>query len=426
MGPAFFPLDEELGLLPGELTPLLHEWVVRLATWATFAPAARMVGEWSGAQVSEPTVRRLTEAAGAAWVAVQTAEVARLEREAPEPPAGPAVLQLSVDGAMVPVVGGKWTEVKTLALGEVQPGVDEQGRPVGRAVALSYFSRRAEAEQFSRLALGEIWRRGVPTAGVVCAVVDGAVWQQGFIDDHRPDAVRILDFPHAVEHLGKVADVVWGASSAVGAAWLGQRKREWCEQGPEPVLQALRELGTPEAATPPEREPLSTPAAAVRDEVLGYLEPRREQTRYAEFRGQGYPIGSGCVESANKLVVEARLKGSGMHWALDHINPLVALRTVVCNDRWAAAWPPLASQLRRAAGATQARRQTRQLARRMAGPGVQPPVASTPTAPSPTPHPAPARSEPPKVINGRPTAEHPWKRSFLTRSRTSSASLAKL
>ena len=27
------------------------------------------------------------------------------------------------------------------------------------------------------------------------------------------------------------------------------------------------------------------------------------------------PIGSGTVESANTLVVEARLKGAGMHWA---------------------------------------------------------------------------------------------------------------
>jgi hypothetical protein len=42
---------------------------------------------------------------------------------------------------------------------------------------------------------------------------------------------------------------------------------------------------------------------------LEYLEKRREQIKYAEFQGMGYPIGSGAVESANKL--GARLKGSG-------------------------------------------------------------------------------------------------------------------
>jgi hypothetical protein len=49
--------------------------------------------------VTEPTVRRTTEGAGAAYVAVQTAEVEQLERTLPPAPAGPAVQRLSVDGA---------------------------------------------------------------------------------------------------------------------------------------------------------------------------------------------------------------------------------------------------------------------------------------------------------------------------------------
>jgi hypothetical protein len=35
------------------------------------------------------------------------------------------------------------------------------------------------------------------------------------------------------------------------------------------------------------------------------------------------------VESATKLVVEARLKGAGMHWAEAHGNPLLALRKAI-------------------------------------------------------------------------------------------------
>jgi hypothetical protein len=34
--------------------------------------------------------------------------------------------------------------------------------------------------------------------------------------------------------------------------------------------------------------------------------------RYASFRAQGSPIGSGSVESANKLVVQSRMKQAGM------------------------------------------------------------------------------------------------------------------
>lgn len=39
------------------------------------------------------------------------------------------------------------------------------------------------------------------------------------------------------------------------------------------------------------------------------------------------------VESGNKPVVEARLKGVGMHWRRENLNPLLGLRNIVWNDR---------------------------------------------------------------------------------------------
>ena len=62
------------------------------------------------------------------------------------------------------------------------------------------------------------------------------------------------------------------------------------------------------------------------------------------------------VESANKVVVESRLKGAGMHWARPHVNPLVALRTIACSDRWAEAWPQIAQQVRHQAWQRRLRR----------------------------------------------------------------------
>jgi len=44
------------------------------------------------------------------------------------------------------------------------------------------------------------------------------------------------------------------------------------------------------------------------------------------------------VESANKLVVEARLKGAGMHWGRQHVNPMLVLGNAVCNQRWPETW----------------------------------------------------------------------------------------
>src|SRR5579862_4066586 len=44
------------------------------------------------------------------------------------------------------------------------------------------------------------------------------------------------------------------------------------------------------------------------------------------------------VESANKVVVQARLKGAGMHWHPSHINPMLALCSAICSLRWQEAW----------------------------------------------------------------------------------------
>jgi len=328
--------------VPGQVTPRLHGSLVRLGAWVPFPQVRPLLAHFTQTHLSEPTVRRHAEQAGAAYVAAQTAAVERLEREAPPAPAGPAVLQLSADGAMVPLVGGAWAEVKTLALGQVQPPVLKDGEWVVETTDLSYFSRMADHETFSRLALVEAHRRGVTTAGVVVAVNDGAVWEQALVDGHRRDAQRILDWGHATGYLGSVARACFGAAAA---EWEAAQRRELREGDPEVVLGKLRGLRDDlarQAADPDHQATVATVATSVQ-----YLEARREQIRYAAFRAAGYPIGSGSVESANKLVVEARLKGAGMHWAPAHVNPMLALRNVVCNDRWEEAWPQIVTELRR-------------------------------------------------------------------------------
>jgi hypothetical protein len=60
--------------------------------------------------------------------------------------------------------------------------------------------------------------------------------------------------------------------------------------------------------------------------------------RYAYFQAQGYPIGSGSVESANKLVVQSRMKQAGMRWEPGHVDAMLALRNLACNVRWREGW----------------------------------------------------------------------------------------
>ncbi len=79
---------------------------------------------------------------------------------------------------------------------------------------------------------------------------------------------------------------------------------------------------------------------------LAYLRKREIQMQYPDFLQAGWPIASSIVESANKMVVEARLKGSGMHWERANVDPMLALRNSICSDRWSEDWPQIVKRLR--------------------------------------------------------------------------------
>ena len=403
VAPGIFPLDEVLALGPSQFSPRLVEWAVLFGTLLPFRVAARLLRLVSGVTISAETVRRLTERAGAAGVALDTDDLERIERELPDPAAGPAVQQLSVDGAMVSLVDGSWAEVKTLAIGTVTAGQDRGGAPV--TVDLSYFSRLADAERFGRLATVETQRRGTTTAGVVVGVVDGAAWCQGFLDLHRHDAVRILDFPHAVGYLAAAAEARYPHDVLRAQTWLAEQRRILLTGDPAAVLAALAQ-GYPDQ--PSEQD---TPIG----EALRYLTSRRDQIHYAAFRSRGYPIGSGCVESANKLIVEARLKGRGMHWSRAQVNPLVCLRCLDGNGRWQEQWPRLWGRIRADARASTTRRRCIRQQRDIS------PILPLPARPMPPVPPEPLAERPlrPKlVVNGKPTKDHPWRNHDLVGRRS--------
>jgi hypothetical protein len=390
------------------------ESAVRLGTYMPFEPAAAMLAHFTKVEVGKDTLRRMTERAGGAYVQVQGAELARLERELSICPEGPAVQQLSVDGAMVPLVGGEWAEVKTLAIGVVDQRMRD-GKLEAYTRELSYFSRLADHLSFARLAFVETHRRGTARAGLVAGIVDGADWEQTFLDLHRADAVRILDWPHAAGYVGRAAHAVFGMGTEASQVWLKVQLHELKHGDPEVVLAKLRGLRDDLLLQEGKGEVLSVVSTS-----LEYLEKRRAMIRYAEFIASGYPIGSGIVESANKLVVEARLKGSGMHWDRRNVDPMVALRTVACSDRWEEAWPQIATWLRaepkRRSAARRAEREAAKASTQEAAVQLQEvpqqPKAKTSGKPS-----QPKSGREPATEPRRPAANHPWRRLPIGKAR---------
>jgi len=105
------------------------------------------------------------------------------------------------------------------------------------------------------------------------------------------------------------------------------------------------------------------------------------------------------VESANKLVVEARLKGAGMHWERRNVNPMLALRNAICNHRWDEAREQFQGERRQFSRQQQRQRYDKR------HPLPQPPVPVLPPREAPVP---PEREGDP----WRPAKNHPWRRAF--------------
>jgi hypothetical protein len=164
-------------------------------------------------------------------------------------------------------------------------------------------------------------------ASQVVSVNDGAAWIWLIVQMCWSPCVEVLDWWHAVQKLWEVAGALGEDNDAATAAWMKtQKKRLWHSQLRQ-VFRDIRQLC-------PRGQPLP---AKVRL-GLGYLFHHRQRLRYQQFRAAGYPIGSGTVESACKLVMQERMKQAGMRWSREGAQAMLALRSVLLSDRWDEVW----------------------------------------------------------------------------------------
>jgi hypothetical protein len=300
-----------------------------------FEQALEEVWDSRRIHLSEGCVRQTTYRHGQAAEAMNRLEVERLEKEAPAATAQPGRLLLSADGAFVPLVNGEWREVKSVAVGEVESDWQvRKGEIVVKTNDLSYFSRSYRVREFERYALAELHRRGIDNADTVIAVNDGADWIQNFIDYHCPQAVRIIDFAHVQEYLSQAGKAIWGEGTPLYEQWYQAACHRLKHKPPQQTVANLRLLQV-KAKTDEQ--------VAEVDGALFYIQKRQEMIDYAHFRRLEYPIGSGCVESGHKVVAHSRLKGAGMRWAPQHVDPMLSLRNLLCNKRWGEGWQQIVS-----------------------------------------------------------------------------------
>jgi hypothetical protein len=402
-GTAFSPLDEELGLLPGRYTSRLQEGMVRLGAKLSYRQAQEELAHFCRIQVGEKTIRDETKEAGSAREAYEQAGVAAIEKGAPEPKARPNKMLFSGDGAFVPLISGEWREVKTLVLGEFDTVTNAKGEQEVCTEEISYFSRSYRAREFERSALIETHRRGVENAEKVVAVNDGAAWLQNLVTCHAPEAVRILDFSHAQGYVADAGKAWFGENNSEFSTWFKRASHDLKHAPPEVTLTRLRELHQQAQGQRETQEVIA--------QSLAYLSKRTAMIDYSHFVDLHFPIGSGSVESGNKLVMQSRMKQAGMRWHPENVDPMLTLRCLICNDRWGEGWREIVhfrqqQRLLARQQRTQQRRTTPQVV-----PNSQIDPVNTPSS-----IPAPLPKSPKSKQPYRPPADHPWRRPFLNKA----------
>lgn len=375
--------------------------MTRLGSKMPFVQAVEEVWLNQHTAVDAATLRGTTYRHGQAAEGIERAEVERLEQEMPPASARAEQLFLSADGAFIHLTSGEWREVKTLVVGEFEKVWNAKAGEVQvKTSELSYFSRSYRIREFERYTLAELHRRGVDHARLVVTVNDAGEWIQSLTAYHVPQAVQILDFGHAFVQVALAGKTVYGEGTAALANFLPRMAHQLKHKPPRDTIADLCLLHA-QAVTDEQRTTV--------DQVRRYLQKREALIDYAHFQKQGWPIGSGSVESSHKVVVHSRLKQAGMRWAEAHVDPLLTLRTWVCNQRWSENWVQIAP-----AYWQQQRQELQEQARRQRpAPPPQPTITFASlkrTAPTTVANPPPA--PPPDKRPYRPAPDHPWRRNI--------------
>lgn len=314
-------------------TPRTIENALRLGVEvASYERAAESHTALTGVAISKSSLHRLAREYGQAVVEAQDQE-ARSMVETPkredevvwrkrvEPDSD--IMAVSSDGVMINIIDEGWKEVKMASISAVEHATDEETGE--RKVELNRHSYRAgvwEAQTFANHFWAEACRRGVDHAKTVVCISDGAAWIWAIVTMCFAMPVQILDWWHAVQRLWTIAHAAFTDGEQT-AQWVETQQAAFAGSKLRQVLRATRNLF-------PRGTPLPEPVR----QAIGYIFHNRRRMDYATFRQQGYPIGSGTIESGCKTVVQSRMKQSGMRWSRSGAQAMLALRCLLLSDRW--------------------------------------------------------------------------------------------
>ncbi len=327
-----FPLDRTLGLI-GNCTPGAARMLARTAAQLPYLESAQQLHELAGLEVDPSQIQRLVQLLG-------PPAQERL-RHLPGPFCRAASqFYVRVDGTGVPMVRAelegrvgrgpegkaKTREVKLAAM-FTQTTTDAKGSPIRDPQSTTYLASFDVADAFGVRVRQAALQRGMAEANTVIYLGDGAAWVWEMARTCFPQAVPILDYFHASQHVVALAKAAY-SDPGTANNWAIRWQSLLYDSELDTLLAEVRTVTGP------------TPSEAAQGEI-GYLERNRIRMDYLRYRQNGWFIGSGVVEAGCKRIIGQRLKQSGMFWTEPGAAAVASLRCALLS---ASGWDYLWSQ----------------------------------------------------------------------------------
>lgn len=316
----------------------VEKQMVKLAARGSYGEAIETYQELVGVSLLKTTTWERSQARGdkLRTVRMETAEQAwaipKAQQIMPGQPLSESKQGVTMDGVLVYILREEWKEVKVGCVFEYESQTEycaktKEFKEVVKGKQQSYVAYLGEPEPFAKLLSAEAERRGYDQARERACLGDGAKWIWNLSGLCFPTAQEIVDWPHAVGHLWAAGQLVYPQERSRLDQWVKRRKDElWLGQ----VETVIKQIEALTEATPSKEADLQTEA--------GYFRNNSRRMQYQEFHEEGYPIGSGTVESGCKQLVGMRMKGTGMRWSRSGAENMLALRAEYLSGRWDEAW----------------------------------------------------------------------------------------
>jgi hypothetical protein len=300
---------------------------------------------------SKSTLDRLPKALQVPWEA-QRPHFEAILRHQEEIPQEAVAMAVSLDGVMAPMKDGQRQAKRQHAITEGKAPSGPAGYQEVGCATVSYYESQGERLLTRRMAPmpegNKATLKSQLTAEVMTAlcqrpdlrvvkVADGAADNWTYLGALLPFGEEVLDFYHAVAHLGDALGAAYGESTPqyqTRFATLRESLRDTSE-GVDTVIGALCRLRT----RYPRRQAIH--------KALAYFREHRPRMHYSALRAQHLPIGSGVVEAACKTLVSQRLKRAGMRWRTAGGQAILTFRALCQSDRFERAWKLLGETYKR-------------------------------------------------------------------------------